>query len=407
VNIPPAERKASEMTAHPTRPGPEPENGSPLPGQAKLTWLVAEREITTRLRSKAFIASTVVLLLAVLAAVVIGGIVQKRQAERAADPDTVEVAVVGTAPEALTTGPFEVRPADDRAEAEELLRAGEAEAAVLVNEAAGSPQETDGSTAEAGGGLTILALEEAPDGLMDALTVAPTLELLDGSEDGFDAFAYIAALGFGMIFYMTALTFGMTIAQSVVEEKQTRIVEILLATVSARTMMAGKILGNSILALSNVAVVLLLAEIGMLATGQDLLLGEIGASLLWFGVLFAFGFVLVATMFAATGSMVSRQEDIGSVTSPVMLLVMAPFFLVIFFYDNEPVLTLLSYVPFSAPVGMPMRLVLDQAQWWEPLLSLGIITATITVMVWIGARIYSNSILRIGARVTFKDAVRG
>ncbi|WP_344337686.1 ABC transporter permease, partial [Brevibacterium salitolerans] len=329
------------MTAHPTRPGAEPENGSPLPGQAKLTWLVAEREITTRLRSKAFIASTVVLLLAVLAAVVIGGIVQKRQAERAADPDTVEVAVVGTAPEALTTGPFEVRPADDRAEAEDLVRAGEAEAAVLVNEAAGGPQETDGSTAEAGGGLTILALEEAPDGLMDALTVAPTLELLDGSEDGFDAFAYIAALGFGMIFYMTALTFGMTIAQSVVEEKQTRIVEILLATVSARTMMAGKILGNSILALSNVAVVLLLAAIGMLATGQDLLLGEIGASLLWFGVLFAFGFVLVATMFAATGSMVSRQEDIGSVTSPVMLLVMAPFFLVIFFYDNEPVLTLL------------------------------------------------------------------
>ena len=90
-----------------------------------------------------------------------------------------------------------------------------------------------------------------------------------------------------------------------------------------------------------------------------------------------------------------------------VFLVMAPFFLVIFFYDNEPVLTLLSYVPFSAPVGMPMRLVLDQAQWWEPLLSLGIITATITVMVWIGARIYSNSILRIGARVTFKDAVRG
>src|SRR5690606_10481602 len=112
----------------------------------------------------------------------------------------------------------------------------------------------------------------------------------------------------------SALTFGTTIAQSVVEEKQTRIVEILLATVSARTILAGKILGNSILALSQVVAIAVLSAVGMLATGQDILLGGLGSSLIWFAIFFAFGFVLLAAMYAALASLVSRQEDVPSAT---------------------------------------------------------------------------------------------
>ncbi len=209
-----------------------------------------------------------------------------------------------------------------------------------------------------------------------------------------------------MIFYTTALTFGTTIAQSVVEEKQTRIIEILLATVSARTMLAGKILGNSILALGTVVAILALASVGMLATGQDLLLGELGASLIWFGILFAFGFVLLAAMYAAAAALVSRQEDIGSVTSPVMMLVMIPFFLIILFNDNPQALAIMSYIPFSAPNAMPMRLYLGIAEWWEPIVSLGILVVTIAVVIWIGSRIYSNSILRTGVRVKLRDALK-
>ncbi len=91
---------------------------------------------------------------------------------------------------------------------------------------------------------------------------------------------------------------------------------------------------------------------------------------------FLFGFVLLAALFAAAAAMVSRQEDIGSTTFPLTLLIMAPYFLVIFFNDNPVVLTIMSYVPFSAPVGMPMRLFLGEAQWWEPLISLAILIAT-------------------------------
>ena len=145
----------------------------------------------------------------------------------------------------------------------------------------------------------------------------------------------------------------------------------------------------------------------MALTGQRVLLADVGPAIVWFAVFFAFGFVLLAGMYAATASMVSRQEDVGSVTAPVMLLVMLPYFLVIFFNDNPTVLAIMSYVPFSAPVGMPMRIFLGTAEWWEPLLSLLVLLATTLVVIALGSRIYSNSLLRMGTRVSYREALRG
>ena len=105
--------------------------------------------------------------------------------------------------------------------------------------------------------------------------------------------------------------------------------------------------------------------------------------------------------------MVSRQEDIGSTTMPLTMLIMAPYMLVILFNDNALVMSIMSYVPFSAPVGMPMRLFLGEAQWWEPLLSLVILLVTCVAAIWVGAKIYENSLLRMGARVKLGEALRG
>ena len=181
------------------------------------------------------------------------------------------------------------------------------------------------------------------------------------------------ALGFGIVFFMSAITFGSTIAQSVVEEKQTRVVEILLSTVPVRALLAGKVIGNSVLAIGQIVAIAIIAIGGLMVTGQRVLIGGLGASVLWFVVFFLVGFVMLAALFAATASLVSRAEDVGSVTSPVTMLVMIPYFLVIFFNDNATVLAIMSYIPFSAPVGMPMRIFLGQAEWWEPFLSLGIL----------------------------------
>jgi ABC-2 type transport system permease protein len=123
-----------------------------------------------------------------------------------------------------------------------------------------------------------------------------------------------------------------------------------------QALLAGKVIGNTILAMGQIIGLAAIAIVGFTVTGQSDLLAGLGAPIAWFAVFFLFGFILLAALFAAAAAMVSRMEDIGSTTTPLTMLVMAPYFLVIFFNDNPLVMTIMSYVPFSAPVGMPVRL---------------------------------------------------
>ena len=358
----------------------------PAPSFWASVWLVATREIISRLRSKAFLISTGILLLIAVGSVVAGGIMS-------ANPSTTSVAVVGSAAAVVGESPgLTTVPADDIADAEALVRDGTVEAAVVPDDSLL--------------GISVIALDSPPSAVMSALSVSPAVELLEPAEQG-GFLVYIVALGFGLVFFMSALTFGSTIAQSVVEEKQTRVVEILMSAIPVRALLAGKVVGNSIMALGQIVAIALLVGIGMAVTGQRVLLADLGPAIGWFAVFFAFGFVMIAALFAATASMVSRQEDVGSTTAPVTYLVMIPYFLVIFFNDNPLVMAIMSYVPFSAPVGMPVRIFLGSAEWWEPVLSLIILALTTAGVIVLGSRIYRNSLLRMGGRVTVKQALRG
>lgn len=357
-------------------------------GFGQAVSLVAGREIRMRLRSKAFLISTGILMLAVLGSIIAAGIF-------GGSLSTTKVAVVGPAATVVAdVASLEPVEAESVAAAEQLVRDGDVDAAVVPVDAA-----------ESATGIRVIALDSAPTGVLQALSITPEVELLDPSEQN-AGLVYIVALGFGLIFFMSAITFGSTIAQSVVEEKQTRVVEILMSTIPVRALLAGKVLGNSVLAFGQILAIAALAVIGMLVTGQTLVLGALGPSVAWFVVFFAVGFVLLAALFSATASMVSRQEDVGSVTSPVTTLIMIPYFLVIFFNDNALVLGVMSYVPFSAPVGMPMRIFLGQAEWWEPILSLVISLVVTAFVIVLGARVYGNSLLRMGGRVKLADALK-
>jgi ABC-2 type transport system permease protein len=241
---------------------------------------------------------------------------------------------------------------------------------------------------------------------MMALSVSPEVDLLN-PDGAAGPLRYLLGIGFGLVFMMAAMMFGMPVATSVVEEKQTRVVEILLSSIPARVLLAGKVLGNTILAMSQILLLVAVGTIGLIVTGQTTILAGLGGPVVWFAVFFLFGFVLLAAMFAAAGSLVSRQEDAGTTLTPVMYLTMIPYFLVIFFGDNPVVMTVLSYVPFSAPVGMPIRLFFNEAEWWEPLASLAIMLATCVVVILLGAKVYENSLLKMGARVKFREALRG
>lgn len=386
-------------TSRPTRPA--------ALSAVQGTRLVAAREISMRLRSKAFLISTGILLVVVLGSIVASGIF-------AANAGAPKVAVVPqTAP--LVSGlddRLDITQAATVADAEQLVRDGDVEAAIVlpgtVEGATPAPTAT-GTTGTPGGpeaAYEVLALSDTPTSVVSLLSLAPPVQLLEpGDSDGF--LAYVVGIAFGIVFFMAAVTFGSTIAQSVVEEKQTRVVEILLSTINARELLAGKVIGNSVLAFGQTALIGLAAVLGLAITGQSGLLGLLGPAIAWFVVFFVFGFVLIAALYSASAALVSRQEDVGSVTSPVTTLVMLPYFLVIFFNSNEAVMAVMSYVPFSAPIGMPLRLFLGDAEWWEPLVSLVILLATTAVVVVIGSRIYANSLLRTGPRVKLADALKG
>ena len=360
---------------------------APHLGTAQGIWLVAEREIGSKLRSKAFVISTAILLLGALALVIWGGFA-------AANATGTPVAVTPDASTAVAgIDGLDVTEVADRTEAEELVTSGDVEAAIVAD-------------AESPVGIAVIAESDAPSQLLLQLSQAPTVVLLD-PEEGSGALGYLAAIGFGVVFLFAASMFGGTIAQSVVEEKQTRVVELLISAIPVRSLLAGKVIGNTILAMGQILLLAAIAVIGLTVTDQTVLLHGLGGPIAWFAIFFLFGFILLAALFAAAASMVSRMEDVGSTTTPLTMLIMAPYFLVIFFFDNPLVLGIMSYVPFSAPVGMPMRIFLGEAQWWEPLLSLAILIATCVAAVLIGARIYENSLLRMGGRVKLREALAG
>jgi len=358
------------------------------PSEASAVWLVAEREIGTKLRSKAFVISTAILFLAALAGLVFGGLAAQNQSG-------TPVAVTADASSLIPSqNDLDITEVADRAAAEQLVMDGTVDAAIVTDPSA-EPF-----------GFTIIAESSAPTSLLLGFAQVPPVELLEPAQTD-EAIRYFVAIGFGIVFLMAASLFGSTIAASVVEEKQTRVVEILISAIRARTLLAGKVIGNTILAMGQILVLAAISIAGLTIIGQSQLLSLLGAPILWFAVFFLFGFVLLAALFAAAGAMVSRQEDIGSTTFPITILIMAPYFLVIFFNDNPVVLTIMSYVPFSAPVGMPMRLFLGEAQGWEPIVSLLILLVTCVGAILLGAKIYQNSLLRMGGRVKLAEALRG
>ncbi|QCR18286.1 ABC transporter permease [Agrococcus sp. SGAir0287] len=348
--------------------------------------IVAQREIMVNLRSKAYLISAGIVLLGALAAVIFSSVGPQLF------QSTTTVAVVSQTEAVAEAVPdTEVTVVSSEQEARDLVANEEVDAAVLPG---------DGPS-----GILVLGDREAPESLIAALSLAPEVELLDPLAPN-PGILYLIALGFGLVFMMASMSFGFGIASSVVEEKQTRIVEILLASVPAKALMAGKIIGNSLLAFVQIGLIAAVVLIGGAITGNSVIVDGLGAPIAWFVGLFTVGFVLMASLFAAAAALVSRSEDLGSTTTPLMMLVMLPYFAIILFNSNPLALQIMSYVPFSAPVAVPMRAYLGVMEWWEGLLSFGIVLATTLLVVTVAGRVYERSLLRTGKPVKLREALR-
>jgi len=358
---------------------------APADGEDVSFWsatrLVAEREVRMFLRTKGFWIGLAVIVVGLFAAAVLPSLF---------GGGSTSVATVGPeAARAVAAADFDVRAVADADAARDLVRSDEVEAAVLPDPA---------------GTLRVVALSEAPTEVVSALSASPPVHLLEPGEVS-PAQRQLVILVFALVFLMVAMG-GVAIAQGTVTEKQTRIVEILVVTVPVRALLAGKVLGHTLLTLGQVVVIAIAAPLALSMGGQSALLGVVAPALGWFVPFVMAGFVLLSGMWAVAGSLVSRQEDLGSTMGLVMMLVMGPYFLVMFLSDNATALAVLSFVPFSAAVAMPVRMFVGQAETWEALMSLGLLAVTAALIIVLAGRIFSGALLQTGSRVALARAWR-
>lgn len=363
------------------------QTGANRAGFTTAIGLVIEREIMVRLKSKAFMVSTI------LSIVLFGVLVGVSGALPSLFSSTDKVAVTSAGAKAIE-GIDGIEPVavDDVDEAKALINSEEVESAVVESE--------DSPT-----GVAVLSLRSAPESLIGALSLTPEVELLDPDAPD-PALTYFIGLGLGLVFFMAAMTFGNTIASSVVEEKQSRIVEILLASTSARVLMFGKVIACTVLAFAQIGLTAVAVLAGAAISGNDMVLGKVAEPIAWFIPLFIVGFVMVAALYAAAASMVSRTEDLPSTSTPIMMLIFLPYMGVIIFSSNETVMAVLSYIPFSAAVAVPMRVFLGTIAWWEPLVSLLILIVTTLLALLLATRIFERSILKSGPKLTWGQALK-
>ncbi|WP_078429024.1 ABC transporter permease [Alkalihalobacterium alkalinitrilicum] len=221
------------------------------------------------------------------------------------------------------------------------------------------------------------------------------------------------------IIYFSVLMFGNMIATEIAIEKSSRVMEILISSSSPIQQMFGKIFGIALLGLTQYALIFLVGvlslrqrlstdafgpELGEMIIGQGLPLHLIGYAFLFF----ILGYFLYATISAMLGSLVSRIEDVNQMVAPMILLIVAAFFIAMFGLTNPEakIVTITSFIPFFAPMIMFLRVGMLSLPLWEVLLGVGILLATIVLMAWAGARVYRGGVLMYGKSSSLKDFKR-
>ncbi|RZT26912.1 ABC-2 type transport system permease protein [Kribbella sp. VKM Ac-2569] len=374
--------------------------------------LIAEREITTKLRDKTFIGSTLVMLLIVMVAVILPAILAGK-----GGPDKIGVIddggqkVVQTASATAGGDGYETTRFADRPAAEKAVTDGKVKAALLPDAdgyvVLGKDRVDSGVEGALREAAAAVGMETnaGKAGLSPAELHAGTkvsLQLLNPGPLP-DIVSDFVNIGLALVFYMTALGFGMMIAQSVVQEKESRVVEILAAAVPIRSLLWGKVLGNTVLALTQIVVIAGASLIGLLATDQADILEVVAPVAGWFVVFFVLGFVALAGLWAVAGSLATRQEDLGSTTLPGQMILMIPFFFSVFAGSSAK--TVASFVPIASSMSMPGRMLTEDVPIWQPLVAIALLLAATVLIVRMGARLYERTLLQTGRRLGYREAL--
>jgi ABC-2 type transport system permease protein len=385
--------------------------------------LTARREVVERTRrDRSFLISTLVTL-AILCAIIF-----LPRLFGSDNPKEFDVGLVGAASQPL--GPaltaqgeaagvrIHLRQPASAAEAEAAVRDGSLDLAVIDDRQLVAKAEIDeqlnllvqGASRAARAQQTLQRAGVPPEEIQAALAPPPlpvrSLEPVDEDARSKRAIATVAVF----ILYGQLIGYCFTVAMGVVEEKSTRVVEVLLAAVRPVQLLAGKIVGIGLVGLFQLAIIGVIGLALATASGAITLPPDaaptIGSVLLWF----LLGYAFYSSLFAVAGAIVSRQEELQNTATPLNLLMVASFFVAFSTSVSGADSTLAkvsTFLPPVAPLVMPMRIAGGDAAPWEIALSLAIMLVSIVVVVVLAARLYEGAILRTGARVKLRDAWRG
>ncbi|SEG58072.1 ABC-2 type transport system permease protein [Nonomuraea solani] len=362
--------------------------------------LVARREITTQVRTRAFVIG--LLITAVLAAAV-------SFAPKLLDsPDSYTLGTVNSQQlplqAAMPAATFEWRSFPDEAAAKKAVLDGDVNAVLVDN----ARVLTDGEIDEELGVLLQSVNREAKLG-QAALSVPPLQVQSVGADTRYQDARTGIAVFLVLILFFLLMSQVVMVAMGVVEEKGSRIVEILLSSVRPWQLLGGKIVGLGVVGLINLVTILVVTLISASVSGltSDFppgVPGLVAGVLVWF----VLGYAFFATMSAAFGSLVSRQEEVSTVTTPLTMTIMITYF-VAFYATNEPtgtLATVMSYIPPFSSMIMPVRMAATEVPLWQVGASMIAMVLAVAGVLSVGAKVYERAVLRTGARLKLGDVLR-
>ncbi len=398
----------------PTSASPAPGSGSALPPFV----LVVRREMLVRLRSRVFIGPTVLMVALVVIGVVgyslIGGQTSAVRVEFSGGSQALEQAFSASA--TALRQPVTVSNIADEAAGRAQVSGGTLD--VLVTGSATSPtavvQESAPSLVQAALERAVLAARLSAAGLSPADLASVMsgaqvpIEALQSTKPGLTQ-DRVVGLAVGILLWIALGLYGSQVAQGVVEEKSSRIMEVLLATVRPSQLLAGKIVGIGLVGLLQLAIVAA-ATLASVAATNAVTTPALGVMpVLGYLIWFLLGFMLYATAYATLAALVSRSEEVQGAVAPISVFQIAAYLLAYVYLANplSPLALVASVLPPFSPILMAVRISGGDAPAWQLGLALVLIVAAIAGLIWLAGRVYANSAMRIGTRVRFMDAFRG
>ncbi len=389
----------------------------------RSVWLVARREIIERGRSRGFVLSVLFTTLLVVGSFIVPTLLFGDEATKIGvvqpEPPGLTLAIATTA-EQLDRD-VEVVPFADEAAADAALAEDGVQGVASVPADLSSPgeirfdKEPDEFIAQLVSSSVVAlrtqaVLTEAGVSPADlqAAQQTPMVDALDPQTQADEVRFLFANIG-AVLVLVGIFSFGFTVLTGVVEEKQSRVVEVVLSTVRPRDLLMGKVLGIGLLGLVQLAV-FVAAAVGAAILSDRFALPETSPTAIpLLALWFVLGYALYSTALGFLGALASRMEEASNASTPVTMVAMASYFVAVLAVINEPsglVAQIATYLPPSAPFVVPMRAAFDAIGPIEILISVAITVAAIWLLFNVGARVYAGAVLQTAGRMKVRDAWR-